>query len=178
MSRIYPRPQEGDYAPYAIAYISRVPEDGLLLDHLEANAKLFESLMRRFSEADRTTPHLAGEWTVQDILAHIIDTERILCFRALALARGEKKELPGFEEAEYAAVTGANQRSLDDLLEEYRAVRAATVPLVRSFPDAVLSNRGIANKYVYTVAGILYMIVGHELHHIASIHENYGDKLR
>ncbi|MCK6578897.1 MAG: DinB family protein [Anaerolineae bacterium] len=178
MSRTYAHPQEGDYASYAIVYIARVPQDGLLLDHLTAGERAMETLMRGFSDTDRVTPHRAGEWTVQDILAHIIDTERVLCYRVLALARGEKKELPGFEEAEWAAIAGANGRSIDDLLAEYHAVRAATLPLVRSLPDSVLANRGVANKYVYTVAGILYMIVGHELHHIASIHENYGDRLR
>lgn len=177
MTRVFARPQPGEYAPYTIDYISLVPEDGLILKHLEENSAQVDSLMRAFSGTDRTTPHAPGEWTVQDVLGHIIDTERILGYRALCFARGEKKELPGFEESEYGAVAGANVRTLDDLLTEYHAVRAATIALIRSFPDSVLTNAGVANKNPFSVRGFIYMLAGHELYHIRSIHQNYGHLL-
>lgn len=110
------RPFLGEYRDYAVAYVSLVPDDGLIVEHLEAGARRFESLMRAYPATVLTTPHAPGEWTPQDVLLHVMDTERVFAYRALCLARGETVSLPGFEQDDYAREAGANARGLDELL--------------------------------------------------------------
>lgn len=168
------RPAPGEYRDYAIAYVSLVPDDGLILDHLEANARRFEALLRAYPASMLKSPHAPGEWTVLDVLLHVTDNERVFAYRCLCIARGESAPLPGFDQDEYAAAAGANSRSLDDLLVEYRAVRAASIALIRGLDDAVLDVRGAADGHPLSVRAIAYLIVGHELYHLGSLFENYG----
>jgi uncharacterized damage-inducible protein DinB len=131
-------------------------------------------LIRAFPAAKLSEPWQAGEWTIKEIVVHIIDTERVFAYRALRFARNDQTALPGFEQTDYVPYTGANERQIEDILAEYRAVRAATISLFDSLSDAALTRGGSASGYPVTVRSLAYQIVGHELHHIESIKENYG----
>jgi len=176
--RKIPKPQEGEYAPYAIMYIGLLSDDGLVLSHMESNLKLVKALILPLSE-DRLTYRFAeGEWTIKEILAHIIDDERIYSYRALRFARNDTTELPGFDQDVYAANSGANQRSIGDIFEEYTAVRSATITLFYSFDEEVYTRAGVANGHRMSVRAAAYHIAGHELHHINSIKQNYLQEQR
>src|ERR1043165_6142985 len=143
--RIIPKPQPGEYPAYAIMYMKLVPDDGLLLKHLEDNFIAAKKLIQSISE-DKLLHHYApGKWTIKEILVHIIDDERIYAYRALCFARNEKKALPGFEQDEYAAFSDANERSIESILEEYEAVRYSTIALYKGFTEDALIRSGIAN---------------------------------
>jgi uncharacterized protein (TIGR03083 family) len=174
MDRFFPRPEPGEYTPHSIDYISLVPEDGRILAHLEEGIAEVDAFVRALAPERLTTPHAAGEWTVQDVLQHVIDNERVFAYRALRIARGDTTPLPGYEQDPFAAAAGANERTLDDILEEYRAVRAASIALLRSLPDEALSRAGTASEHPLTVRAAAYIIAGHELYHLRSLRENYG----
>lgn len=170
-----PRPQEGEYAPYTIAYISEVPDDGGdVLGHLKNNYSIIRKHIESLPADKLTTPHEAGEWTVQEILVHMTDTERVFAYRALRIARGDTTPLPGFEQDDYVPPSKANDRNLTDILEEYRAVREATLTLLASLDDSVLMNSTLTSGNPTTLRALIYIIAGHELHHLVSIKENYG----
>lgn len=169
-----PKPEVGEYAPYTIEYISLVPDDNNVLEHLETNVTEISDYVRTLSPEKLTTPHAEGEWTIQDILVHIIDTERVFSYRALRIARGDTTELPGFYQTDYAATANANTRTLDSILEEYVAVRHASLSLFRSLDESVLINTTVASSNPTSVRALIYQIAGHELHHLESIKENYG----
>ncbi|HLF76474.1 MAG TPA: DinB family protein, partial [Dehalococcoidia bacterium] len=154
-------------------YISLVPEDGAVLMHLASGVRGVEAFVRSLPPEKLTTPHAPGEWTVQDILQHIADTERVFSYRALRIARGDKTVLPGFDQDDYAANANANARDLDDLLEEFQAVRRASIALISSFSDELLLRRGSWSGGPLSVRGAVYIITGHPLYHIASIFQNY-----
>jgi uncharacterized damage-inducible protein DinB len=174
MARSIARPLTGDYAAYTVAYISLVADDQPVIDQLEANATRYEAMMRAYPASALTTPHAPGEWTLMDVLQHVIDTERVFAYRALRVARGDPTPLPGFEQDDYAAAANANARDLEDLLAEYRAVRAASVALLHSLDETALQRRGTASGHDLTVSAAAYVIAGHELYHLRSILENYG----
>jgi len=168
-------PQPHEYPGFTAGYIALVPGDGQILDHVTANTVRTEALMRSFPVEALTRPHATGEWTLLDILLHVTDNERIFAYRALRIARGDKTELPGYNQDSYAAVAGASTRSLDDLLAEYRAVRAASIALISSVDEAALDRVGSTNNgQPLSVRAAAYIIVGHELYHLRSIQENYG----
>lgn len=114
-----------------------------------------------------------GKWTIKEVAQHLIDTERILCYRALCFARGEGASLPGFDEAAYAAASRANERSKAVLLDELKAVQTATSYLFESFDEEQLEREGIANDTPNYVRAVGFMIVGHVLHHIQILKERY-----
>ena len=107
------------------------------------------------------------------MLLHQIDSERIFAYRALRFARADNQNLLGFEQDDYVANSGANSRSINSLLAEYDAVRASTVALAESFTEEQLDRRGTANNGPATVRALLFIIAGHELHHLNIIRERY-----
>lgn len=169
-----PKPPANEYAAYAAAYIAQVPDDGRVLEHLRQNAAIVKAHILSLPTEKLATPCAPGEWTVKEILAHIMDTERVFAYRALRVARGDQTPLPGFEQDEYVPFSGANARSLDNIFEEYAAIRAATFTLFDSLDDAAWLRIGTASDNPLSVRAAAYMIAGHELYHLASIRQNYG----
>lgn len=173
VNRLIPKPEEGEYAPYTIMYIGLLPDDGHVLDHLQDNLEKTAAFICSFP-ADKLTFRIApGEWTIKEILVHIIDDERIYCYRALRFARNDSIELPGFEQDEYVPYSRANERDLEEIIAEFRAVRGATIALFNSLDDEALERCGIGSGNVMSVRAAAYHIAGHELHHVNSIKENY-----
>ncbi|MCZ2121358.1 MAG: DinB family protein [Anaerolineales bacterium] len=162
-----------EYAPYTIMYIGLLPNDGLILEHLRNNLEKTVKFVRLLPQEKLTVRHAAGEWTIKEILVHIVDDERIYCYRALRFARNDKTELPGFEQDEYVPYTGANDRTLEAIIGEFAAVRNATIKFFESLDEEALTRKGIASNNIMSVRAAAYHIAGHELHHINSIKENY-----
>ena len=168
-----PKPKIGEYAPYASMYIDLLPNDGLILEHLHTNLENTLNFMRSLPEDKLASPFAAGEWTIKEILVHIIDDERIYCYRALRYARNDPTELPGFDQDDYVSYSKANERQLDEILEEFASVRKATITFFKSLDDDTLKRTGIGSGNIMSVRAAVYHIAGHELHHINSIKENY-----
>lgn len=114
-----------------------------------------------------------GKWTVRDILQHIIDTERIFSYRAVAAARGEKHAFPSFDEDAYAAAAAANNRSLEDLLAEMRISRQSFLALYESFTPEMLQRTCMGFKGEYSVLSIGFIIAGHQRWHARILEERY-----
>jgi len=167
------KPLEGEYDPYTIMYIKLVPDDGLVLQNLVDNFERVKAAIMPLSEAQLTTPHQDGEWTIKEILVHIMDDERIFAYRALRAARADQTPLPGFEQDDYIVPSQANDRSLESIFEEYHALRMATITLFKHLPDDALMRTITANNHPVSVRALVYHIAGHELHHLVSIQENY-----
>lgn len=169
----FPKPQSGEYAPYVSMYIDLLPDDECILDHLQANFEMLKALVADLPEEKLITPCAEGEWTIKEILVHNIDDERIYSYRALRFARNDMTELPGFEQDDYTRYSGANGRSIEDVLAEYEAVRQATIWLFNNLDDEALVRAGVSNGHRMSVRAAAYHMAGHELHHIHSIQANY-----
>jgi hypothetical protein len=114
-----------------------------------------------------------GKWTVKDILQHLIDTERIFAFRALAFARKEAQKLPSYSEDDYAANAHAKNRTLENLIDELRAVRQSSKLLFQSFSETMLDAEGIGFKGPYSVRSIGFILTGHQRWHVKVLEEKY-----
>jgi len=174
MRRI-PKPKPGEYPPYADMYIRLVPDDGRILDHLWDSFVAAQSFIRAIPEERLTHRYAPGKWSIKEILVHVIDDERIYAYRALRFARGERQGLIGFDQDAYAALSGADDRSLDSILQEWEAVRLATIALFANLPVASLSRmgHGAGTASDATVRALAYHIAGHEQHHLSVIRERY-----
>jgi hypothetical protein len=108
------------------------------------------------------------------VLAHIVDGERLFCYRALCLARGETLNLPPFDENLYAANDGSDGRLLADVIAEFAAVRVASILLFRGFDAIAWTRRGTVNGHATAVRSLPWITAGHELHHLGVLRERYG----
>ena len=167
-----PRPTENDYAPYYKDYINYIEGDNIikiLRDQLSRTVKLVKSI----PEEKGNYAYAKGKWSIKEVLGHITDSERIFAYRALCIARGEEKSLPGFEQDDYVREGNFNNRTLASLIDEFMQLRKSNIDLFTSFSEDALNRRGLANNYEVTVRAFLFIIAGHEFHHINILKEKY-----
>ena len=160
------------YQNYFDRYTSLVKETNIA-DALNNQDAALEDFFNKISEEKSGYAYAEGKWTLKEMLQHMIDTERIFTYRALAVARGEKINLPGFDENEYADNADAARRSWASLTEEMRVVRKSTKLLYASFSDAMLELEGKANNNLCKVKTIGFIIPGHVTHHLRVAYERY-----
>ncbi len=165
------RPEANEYAPYYGKYVSLVPEDDILIT-LEKQLPETMALLAR-PESDGDFRYAPGKWSVKESLGHVIDAERVFSYRALRIARNDKTPLAGFEQDDYVKYGPFGHCRLAALVEEFAAVRKATVLMFRALDEAAWTRRGMASNNEVTVRALAYMIVGHELHHRRIFRENY-----
>ncbi len=167
------RPTPGAYLPFYQTYLDLVPagEDPLTL--LQAQAAELSAALAPLTEAQTLLRYAPGKWTPKEVLLHLIDAERVFTYRALRFARADAQDLPGYDQDAFVANSEANHRSLSDLLTEYAAVRAATCAFFGSLSVEQLDRAGRANGGPATVRAWLYIIVGHERHHLNLFSERY-----
>jgi len=171
--KLISKPLSGEYPPYASMYIDLLPDDGLVLQHLEENLKKMQYFILSLSENKLDFRYAIDKWTIREMLVHIIDDERIYSYRALRFARNDKTELPGFEQDDYTVYSKANNRTIESILEEYESVRRSTLSLFKNLPEEAFLRSGTANNNPVTVRALIYHIAGHELHHMNIIKRNY-----
>ena len=167
------KPHAGEYNPYAIMYIKLLPDDGLIIKHLEENFEVVKHFVSSIPEEKLLHRYAENKWTIKEILVHIMDDERIYAYRALRIGRNDKTPLPGFEQDDYVLYSKANERSLTEIFQEYATIRNATISLFNSFDNDALMRTGTANEHVVSVRALAYHIAGHELHHMNVIREKY-----
>jgi hypothetical protein len=166
------RPEAGEYGAYYGKYISLVAGDDVV-SALDAQRRETMVLLSSLSEEDGEFRYAPGKWSVKEVLAHANDTERIMSYRALRIGRGDKTPLPGFEQDDYVKNGDFARMSVEDLLEEYIAVRRATVALFRHFDDTAWQRMGVASDNPASARGLAYIVAGHELHHRRVLQEKY-----
>ncbi|GAA3968113.1 alpha/beta hydrolase-fold protein [Hymenobacter antarcticus] len=167
------RPVEGDFLPYSAGYINLVPLDADPRQTLRTQPQEIHAAFAGLSEEQAEKTYAPGKWTLKEMLLHQIDSERVFAYRAMRFARGDSQDLLGFEQDEYVVHSAANARTVASLLAEYDATRAATVALFDSFTEEQLNRRGTANGGPATVRALLYIVPGHERHHLNIIRERY-----
>lgn len=158
--------------PYYAKYLPLVPEDNLL-DAMYASLNQIKQLDLDKIKSIGHNVYAPGKWTVHELLQHIIDTERIFNYRALAFARGEAANLPPMDENAYSANSGASQRSIDDIVSEMITVRNASISLFKSFTPEMLQKIGTANNTENSVLALGFFLVGHAIHHLNVMRERY-----
>lgn len=153
-------------------YVQLIEEENVA-DAIANNTDNLRSLLQTIPNEKWDYRYGEGKWSIKEMIQHMIDAERIFCYRALCIARGEAQSLPGFDENAYADASKAAARSRQELESEFEAVRKATLLLFQSFDEEQLSKTGVANKNPITVNGIGYIIAGHATHHLNILKERY-----
>lgn len=164
------RPQTQEYPTWGETYISKV--EGDVIGILNAQAAEFPEFLRSVSDKANHA-YAPGKWTIKELFGHIIDTERILVFRLLSIARGEKAALPGFEEDDYVANAHFAEQDFGDMITEFELLRKANLFLFKSLKEEDLNRVGNANGLQISVRALVFIIAGHIVHHTQVIKERY-----
>lgn len=166
------RPEFKEYNPFFATYIGLVSE-GDIEQIISEQIKGTVELLKGLTVEQAHFRYAPDKWTIKEVIGHITDTERIMAYRLLSIARGEKVALPGFNEESYVLHSAFNQLSVEELLENLEAVRHSTTLLLKSLNEDAWQRTGNANGSEITVRALAYIIAGHELHHRNIIQERY-----
>ena len=168
-----PRPAAGDHSPGMAGYVAAVPD---LTDAVKLLTMQRDGVRQRLSGVNATQAayrYAEGKWSVREVVGHLADAERIFGYRLLRIGRGDDTPLPGFEENDYVPAGAFEQRDFGDVLEEWVAVRNATLALVRGLPAEAWKRSGTANGKKVTTVALVYVTYGHVEHHLKLLQERY-----
>lgn len=165
------RPQADEFAPFCKAYIDTVSDN--VIPELEHQINAFPAFLRGLTPDKASFAYAEDKWTIKELVGHVIDTERIMAYRALRIARGDKTPLPGFEEKDYVTNSHFSDRTIDSLAEEFAIVRKGTMYLINSLTEEEIDRRGTSNGSAMSVRALMYILAGHVNHHRKIIEERY-----
>jgi uncharacterized damage-inducible protein DinB len=154
-------------------YMDYVPDDGNLVSHLKDILIETDNLTKNLSEEKLLYRYAKDKWTIKDTLVHLSDCERVIVYRAARIARGDKTDLPDFDENLFAVNAHANDRKADDILKELSAFRAATLAFIETLDEVSLDRTGTANGYPLSARLLVNHIYGHHRHHLTILREKY-----
>jgi uncharacterized damage-inducible protein DinB len=166
------RPQPGDFAPFYENYIA-LAQGQTIAELVQQHSEVLNSFVQELPGEKANYAYAPGKWTIKQVLQHMIDTERIMTYRALRFARKDQTPVAGFEENDYAEQDGSASRTLESLKEEFVAVRRASDLFLTHLTTEALTGFGLANNHHITVNALAFIVYGHNLHHIAVLKERY-----
>jgi hypothetical protein len=165
------RPQADEYPVFYKGYVDTVSDD--VLAELEHQIESFTTLLKGIPLEKSGFSYAENKWTIVELLGHILDTERIMAYRALRIARNDATPLPGFDENDYVANAHFADRSLISMAEEFEHLRKANLFLIKSFNETELARVGISNDKPISVKALVFIMAGHLNHHIRILKERY-----
>ena len=166
------RPAANEFAAYYSTYVDRITSDDIL-DALQSQLDTTLSVLTGISEDKSLHRYAADKWSIRQLLNHVTDTERVFVYRALWFARGFDTALPGFDQNVAVPTAAAEQFSWASHVEDFRAVRAATLTFFRNLPEEAWGRSGVASGNPVTVRALAYIVAGHVAHHMAILQERY-----
>ncbi len=165
-------PDRSEAAEYYFTYIDKVPA-GDIRRLLADQAGDALTLLRGISDERSLHRYAPGKWSIREVVSHLNDAERVFSFRAFWFARGFDIPMPSYDQDAGMPFAMADERSWDSHLDEFAAIRAATVALFDSLPDAAWDRRGIASDHPVSVRALAYICAGHVAHHLGILSERY-----
>jgi hypothetical protein len=170
------RPERSEFSTHYAPFIAAVP-DGDIVDLLASAGARRDACVAGITESAVSAPPSLGKWSIREILGHLADMERVMAYRALRIARGDRAPLAGIDQDQYVANSYASQRTIADLRSELRAVRASSIGLFASFPQNVWLGQDVIEGDAVSVRALAYIIVGHDLHHLQQLADRFGVEL-
>lgn len=165
---------KNEYASYFEQYIKLVYfKEKSIIDILFESQKEFQNVLGILPKEKHDYTYEKGKWSLKELIQHIIDTERIFCYRALCFARNDKTELPGFDQDIFVNNDNANDRNYFELLDEMNTLRESTIQLYKSFTQEALLRKGVASGNEISVRALGYLFSGHQIHHLNVVKERY-----
>jgi hypothetical protein len=166
------KPDPQTYPEWYRGYVELV-EESTVPEALRGAREMRKKVLNYWPKPRTLHRYESGKWSVQEVVQHLIDTERIFTYRALSIARGASENLLGYDHDAYVATCNADARSFESLLAEVRIVRKGTLALFESFSAEQMKQEGSANGVRFTTEQLGFIIAGHERHHLGVLKRKY-----
>jgi len=140
---------------------------------LEAQEREVLAVLASVPAERETFRYAHGKWSLRQVVGHISDTERILTTRSLAAARGDQSNLPGFEEDDYAVISGHDALPISRLAEQFLAVRRSSLSLFSTFDHEAWRRRGVVRGNPVSARAWAFALLGHTAQHLDTIRTRY-----
>jgi len=166
-------PTAEDYAPFYSDYIQRAAQRQ---DVFKALSQQIEELHATFDPLTDTQARYKPapeEWSIKEVIGHVNDVERVFSYRLLRISRNDPTPLPGFEQDDYVREAAFDNVSVDDLVCEFEFLRRANILAIQHMSTEATERRGTASGMAVSAQALIYMLVGHVDHHMASLQEKY-----
>jgi uncharacterized damage-inducible protein DinB len=177
MSSTVGRPERSEFSDHYAPFIALVP-DGEIIELLATTGAQRHATIGGITEDAASQAPPEGKWNIRETLGHLADMERVLSYRALRIARGDRAPVSGVDQDQYVANSYANQRTIADLQSELYALRIATIALFHSVPPAVWRRLDVIEGDAVSMRALAYIIAGHDLHHLGQLAERFGILVR
>ena len=165
------QPKADEFPSFYKTYIDTVSES--VIGELEYQINSFPAFLKGIATDKASFAYAEGKWTLKELIGHVNDTERIMAYRALRIARNDKTPLPGFDENEYVSNAHFADRTIESLADEFAALRRANMFLIKSFTEEEVDRIGTSNNSRISVRALIYILAGHLNHHRKIIEERY-----
>jgi uncharacterized damage-inducible protein DinB len=166
-----PTPEE--YAPFYGDYVQRAAQQNNIYKSLSDQITALHAALNSLSDLQACFKPGPNEWSIKEVMGHINDVERVFAYRLLRISRGDATPLPGFEQEDYVRAAGFDRYALHDLLGEFECLRRANMLAIQNLTETAIDRRGTASGYTVSARALIYMMVGHVDHHMASLQEKY-----
>jgi uncharacterized damage-inducible protein DinB len=167
------RPKKDEYPPFCEIYMSCVPARGTAKSLLKQSFKTAQQVLGKLTPEQADYAYAEGKWTIKQLVQHLIDTERVFAYRILSFMRGDRAPLPGFNQDHWMELVDVSNRTLPDLLKEWKAVRDNTLFLLDQCTEEQSRFQGIASNWKVTPRAYFFIITGHQLHHFQVLQRHY-----
>lgn len=166
-------PTAEEYAPFYADYVQRAQAKGDVIAALPQQIEDIRSALGKLNDKQARFRNGPEEWSIKEIVSHLIDTERVFSYRLLRVSRNDKTPLPGFEQGDFVRESGADELAFDDLLNEFEYLRRANMLAIKNISEESAARVGSASGAAVSAKALIFMLVGHVEHHMASLHEKY-----
>jgi len=166
-------PASDEYAPFYADYVQRATQRDEVYTALSHQIDELHTGLDPLSESQACFKPGPAEWSIKEVIGHLTDVERVFSYRLLRISRGDATPLPGFEQEDFVRTAGFDRYLLSDLIHEFELLRRANIIAIQNMAEEAVNCRGTASGYTISARALIYMLVGHVDHHMASLHEKY-----
>ena len=178
MTTSLPSPAPDEYAPFYDDYIQRAIARKDVIAALPLQIEELHAALDSLTNEQALYKFDPAEWSIKELMSHLIDGERVFSYRLLRISRGDQTPLPGFDQEPYVRASGADGLALKDLLQEFEYLRRANILAIRNMSTEAALRRGTASDAVISARALIYIMVGHVEHHMACLREKYLPALK
>ena len=165
--------QTTEYNEYYAGYLSKISDDTTLLDGFKEDKQMVLNFFSTIPKEKLEYRYLSEKWSVKEIFQHLIDTERVFMYRLLRIARKDTSAIEGFNQDIYIKPSEADNKTIEDLLNEFSVTRLYSINLLNSISEENLKNMGVANNSPVSARACAFILLGHSLWHMEIIKERY-----
>ncbi len=166
-------PTSDEYAEFYAGYVQRAQVRDDVLAALPKQIDEIKSALGKLSDEQALFRDAPKEWFIKEVMGHLNDVERVFAYRLLRVSRNDATPLPGFEQDDYVREAGFDKCALNDLIQEFEYLRRANILAINDMSEESTLRRGAASGATISARALIYMLVGHVDHHMASLREKY-----